>query len=51
MSDQETMVERVVEAMQKSDDDYGTSRNGAYWEDMARAAIEAMRGWCLSILR
>ncbi len=35
------VVERVISALQRSDEEYGTARNGYYWPDMARAVIKA----------
>lgn len=36
-------VTSVAAALQRSDDEYGAARNGDYWLDMARAAIEAYK--------
>jgi nucleoside-diphosphate-sugar epimerase len=37
------MVERVKAALIAEDESVGGTRHAAYWDDMARAAIEAMR--------
>lgn len=46
-----SMVERVARAIRENDDACGGERHGQYWDDLARAALEAMREPTPTMLR